>query len=91
MKKKRGSPLPSIWQNINRNQLGRLSPPDRERIVKKLVELQNPHFFQQIEKLQGVEGCRIRAGDYRVLFTIDQARKEILVFRVKHRSQVYRF
>lgn len=72
-------------------QLDKVPLPDREKILKKLSELQNPFFFQQIEKLHGVDGYRVRVGDYRVLFTIDQKKKVIMVFRVKHRKEVYRF
>lgn len=72
-------------------QLNKLPSLDRERILKKLSELQTPFFFHQMEKLQGVDGYRVRVGDYRVLFTIDQKKKVIIVFRVKHRKEVYRF
>jgi mRNA interferase RelE/StbE len=33
---------------------------------------------------------RIRIGDYRVVYEIDDARKRVRIFRVRHRREVYR-
>ena len=33
---------------------------------------------------------RIRIGDYRVVYDIDDARKRVRIFRVRHRREVYR-
>ena len=33
---------------------------------------------------------RLRAGDYRALYTIDRENRRIIVHAVKHRSEVYR-
>jgi mRNA interferase RelE/StbE len=33
---------------------------------------------------------RIRVGDYRVLYEIDDARKIVKVYRIAHRREVYR-
>ncbi len=33
---------------------------------------------------------RIRIGDYRVVYEIDDARKQVKIFRVRHRREVYR-
>lgn len=43
-----------------------------------------------VEKLAGGEGWRIRVGSYRVLFEIDEATKEVTIYRVRHRREVYR-
>lgn len=40
--------------------------------------------------LAGREGYRIRVRDMRVLFRIDDEAKEVIVYRVKHRKEVYR-
>jgi mRNA interferase RelE/StbE len=33
---------------------------------------------------------RIRIGDYRVVYDIDDTRRRVRIFRVKHRREVYR-
>lgn len=42
------------------------------------------------KKLFGVDGCRIRKGDYRVLYTIDDQNKLVRVYRIGNRRDVYR-
>ena len=34
-------------------------------------------------------GFRVRTGDYRVLFTVDQATQRITIFRIANRRDVY--
>lgn len=41
-------------------------------------------------KLTGREGWRIRVGDYRVVYEIDDDQKAITVLHVRHRRDVYR-
>ena len=41
-------------------------------------------------KLSGVEGWRIREGDYRVLYEIDDPARTVTVVHIGHRRDVYR-
>ena len=42
-------------------------------------------------KLSGnLEGWRVRVGDYRILYQIDDAAQTLTIVRVKHRREVYR-
>lgn len=41
-------------------------------------------------KLTGREGWRIRVGDYRVIYEIDDAHRTVTVLHVGHRRDVYR-
>jgi mRNA interferase RelE/StbE len=41
-------------------------------------------------KLTGREGWRIRVGDYRVIYEVDDASLSITVLHVGHRRDVYR-
>ena len=41
-------------------------------------------------KLQGETGYRLRVGVYRVLYDIDDQAHEVIVYRIKHRRDVYR-
>ena len=42
-----------------------------------------------IKKLTGIEGYRLRVGDWRVVYTLKQQIVTIVVIRVGHRSEVY--
>lgn len=35
------------------------------------------------------EGWRVRVGDYRILYQIDDAAKRVLVYRIGHRRDIY--
>jgi mRNA interferase RelE/StbE len=41
-------------------------------------------------KLTGRDGWRIRIGDYRVIYEINDAAPSLTVFHVGHRREVYR-
>ena len=62
------------------------------RIDAKIQELSNNPNPPHAAKLLGKEkpGWRIRIGDYRILYQIDYEQKLVLIYRVKHRREVYR-
>ena len=63
-------------------------------IAKKIVQAtlmlaENPRSHQSI-KSSDTEGYRLRVGDYRILYEINNAAKTVTVYRIKHRREVYR-
>ena len=67
------------------------SREDRRRIVKKIAGLGANPRTHGAEKLAGHEDrYRIRQGGYRIVYLIDDSRREVIVFRVGHRKDVYR-
>ncbi len=63
---------------------------DRRRIVKKIQSLSLEPRPSGCEKLSGGEKCRIRQGNYRILYTIQDDVLIVTVIRVGHRREVYR-
>jgi len=61
-----------------------------QRIVKRLLTLKANPRPPGAKKLGGGERYRLRVGDYRVLFTIDDELQKIEVSAVGHRREVYR-
>ncbi|MBI2059243.1 MAG: type II toxin-antitoxin system RelE/ParE family toxin [Nitrospirae bacterium] len=44
-----------------------------------------------VQKLQGSDKVyRLRSGDYRVIYEIDDASKTIILTRIRHRKEAYR-
>jgi len=43
-----------------------------------------------VAKLSGREAWRIRVGDYRVIYTIDDARQGVVIYAIGHRREIYR-
>lgn len=73
-----------------RKQILRVPPPHFERIQKSIAVLaQNPRPAGA-KKLSGETGYRVRVGDYRVLYEIDDDAGRVTIYRVKHRREVYR-
>lgn len=61
-------------------------------INQKLVELaENPTSTNQVKKM-ALKGnyFRLRVGDYRALFILENETKTILVVSVKHRKDIYK-
>jgi mRNA interferase RelE/StbE len=60
-----------------------------QRVIKRLLTLKANPRPPGAKKLGGGERYRIRVGDYRVLYTIDDALQKIEVSAVGHRREVY--
>lgn len=63
---------------------------DRRRAADKLrglAENPRPHGG---EKLSGQERYRVRQGDYRIIYEIDDAATVVRVVRIAHRREAYR-
>lgn len=59
------------------------------RIKEALLALkQNPRPMGCI-KLTQEEGYRVRVGDYRIVYSINDKVKQVFIYRVKHRKEVY--
>jgi mRNA interferase RelE/StbE len=60
------------------------------RLIPRLEDLASNPRPSGCKKLRGGDGeWRIRAGDYRVVYTINDAKLLVEVTRIRHRSEVY--
>ena len=70
--------------------LDNLDHARRKRIVASLLFLKKDPRHNA-KKLKGpLSVYRIRIGDWRVIYEINDNAKKILVYRIKHRSEAYR-
>ncbi len=61
------------------------------KIDKAILSLkENPSPHPQSIRLKGEDKHRLRSGDYRIVYTVDNGQKTITVYRVRHRKDVYR-
>ena len=61
------------------------------KIVQKIRSLSLEPRPAGCEALAGHEkGYRVRQNDYRVVYVVDDAKKEVTLIKVGHRSDVYR-
>lgn len=69
--------------------LNRVSPEARTRIGEAIAQLGNNPRPAGCVKLKGRAEWRLRVGDYRVLYRVDDAELTVTVVDVGHRSDVY--
>ena len=62
----------------------------RERIIHRLLALEENPRPSGIKKLQGEDGYRLRVSDYRVLYTINDPNQIVTIYAIGHRREVYR-
>lgn len=62
----------------------------RRKLVTKIQGLSTEPRPPGSEKLSGQECYRIRQGDYRAIYSIDDREPSVLVVKIGHRGDVYR-
>ena len=68
----------------------RLPRPLFLRINRHILTLRNDPRPRGARKLKGApEGWRLRVGDYRVVYLIDDEGQRVTIVRVRHRRDVY--
>jgi mRNA interferase RelE/StbE len=73
------------------NDLKRLPTTTFHRIILQIKSLAENPRPSSCRKLTGSKNdWRIRIGDYRVLYEIDEKVKAVRIMRVRHRREVYR-
>lgn len=69
--------------------LNRVSAEARARIAEAIAQLGGNPRPARCAKLKGRPEWRLRVGDYRVVYRIDDAELMVTVVDVGHRSDVY--
>jgi mRNA interferase RelE/StbE len=71
-------------------ELAQLPPKDRGRIVIRIQALAEEPRPVGAEKLSGQERYRVRQGDYRILYEIEDQVLRVIIVKIAHRGDVYR-
>lgn len=79
-----------IVQRRAQKQIARFPTETQDRIEESLQALSKEPRPPGSRKLQGREGWRLRVGDYRAIYEIDDTAREVLVVALGHRKDVYR-
>lgn len=59
-----------------------------EEVILGLYDEPRPHNCKKLSG--GGSRWRIRVGDYRILYEIDDSQKIVNIYRIAHRREVYR-
>ena len=71
-------------------ELAALPLTDRRRVVGRISALSAVPRPPGCEKLSGQEKYRIRQGDHRVLYEVDDGDATVTVVKIGHRREVHR-
>jgi mRNA interferase RelE/StbE len=67
-----------------------LPDKDRRRIARRIQGLAADPRPPGREKLTGDDRFRVRHGDYRVVYAVDDRAREVVVVKIGNRRDVYR-
>lgn len=70
-------------------QIKKLPRPVRDRILDAIEDLAEDPRPHGSKKLAGRPAWRIRIGDYRVIYDVDDGQLMVTVVRAAHRREVY--
>lgn len=72
------------------DELGSIPKRDLCRIVGRIRSLEDEPRPHGCEKLSAQERYRIRQGDYRIIYSIDDAGSIVEIFKIGQRSEIYK-
>ena len=75
------------WKESAIKQLNKLDSFIAKRVFSSIEGLQIDPFKKDIKKLKGSSDFRLRVGDYRVIFSIQNS--VITILKIAHRQHIY--
>jgi len=71
-------------------ELEALPKKDLRRIIKRIRALADEPRPHGSQKLSGKKQYRIRQGDYRIVYSIEDKDSLVDIFKIGHRREIYR-
>lgn len=79
-----------INKKVRKKDLPSIGTKDVQRITERIKKLaENPYPVDAV-RLKGRDEWRIRQGDYRILYTVEEKVVTVFVVKVGHRREVYK-
>jgi mRNA interferase RelE/StbE len=79
-----------FFRDSVRKDLVAIPKPDLKRVMERIAGLAENPRPQGCEKLSGQERYRVRQGNYRIVYSIQDTELVVWVVKVGHRREVYR-
>ena len=80
----------SLRRSVLKKDLARIPKADVRRIVGAIRSLADDPRPHGVQKLSGQERYRVRQGNYRIVYSIQDEERTVWVVKVGHRRDVYR-
>ncbi len=72
-------------------ELSKLPKDIQQRIAQKIEELKTNPYLPGVKALTNGDGrLRLRVGDYRIIYRIEEDKLVIVIIKVGHRRNVYK-
>jgi mRNA interferase RelE/StbE len=68
-------------------QLDRIHEPDFSRIAEAILKLEDDPRPQGCRKLRGLEGWRVRVGNWRVIYHINDPEQIVTIVEIRRRRE----
>ena len=70
--------------------LDKLPKGDFNAVIEAVKGLADTPRPKGVEKIKSAGLWRIRQGDYRIVYSIDDGQKTVIILRIGHRREIYR-
>lgn len=79
------------WRKTALKEFEKLPKKEKSSVIEKILSLaDNPRPINSVKLIGSENSYRIRHGDFRVVYQIEDGVLTILIVRIAHRKQVYR-
>ena len=79
-----------INKKVRKKDLPSIQSKDLSRIIERIKELASNPYPAGAVRLKGREEWRIRQGDYRILYIVEEQIVTVFIVKVGHRREVYK-
>ena len=80
-----------VFDPAARKELNRLPARPKARVVAAVTRLaEDPYASPNVKALRGSKSFRLRVGDYRIVYRLENAQLIVLVLEVADRKESYR-
>lgn len=79
-----------VIEKAAEKELSKIPPPHFNRVVKAIENLAENPRPAGYKKLTGRIGVRIRIGDYRIIYTVEDKALIIFIIDIGNRKDIYR-
>ena len=79
-----------IIRKVRKKDLPSISLKDVRLIIERIQKLANDPYPLDAVRLKGRDEWRIRQGDYRVLYIVEEKIVTVFVVKIGHRREVYK-
>ena len=71
-------------------EMDHLSEKNFTRVAEAIISLERNPRPKNCKKLRGIEEYRLRVGVFRILYTVNDRDKKVIIIAVRHRSEIYK-